>query len=300
MSRSTTRVVGPRRTMARPNSYRDARCLVTGASSGLGEAFARRLAAEGARVILTGRSVDRLRAVASEIIGAGAEPGDAIAVAADLTEPDDLRMLLDVTAERFGGAIDLVVNAAGVGAYGRFESHDATVLRRVFEINVFALAEVCRGVQPMLRRGDRPTLLNVGSIVARRGLPGRPEYSASKFAVAGLTESIRAEWAFDGIHVLLLNPGFTTTGFERNLVTNTAVYQTEGHRSMSPDAVAAAGLDAARRGRNELTLTARGRLLLAVNRLLPRFVDWGFARWTRRLYANSAALSAVEHRSINP
>ena len=277
-------------------SFRGARCLVTGASSGIGAAFARLLAAEGARVVLTGRSTDRLSAVAIELIDSGASPGDVVAVAADLTDPDDRRMLLSEASDRLGGALDLVVNAAGVGAYGRFESHEPSVLRDLLEINVIALAEICRGALPMLRRGDHPSLLNVGSIVARRGLPGRPEYSASKFAVAGLTEAIRAEWAIDGIHVLLLNPGFTTTAFERNLVVHTAIYRTESHRSMSPDEVARAGHDALLRGRNELTLTPRGRLLLAFNRFLPRFVDWGFGRWTRRLYADAPALAAAESR----
>ncbi|QDV32886.1 SDR family NAD(P)-dependent oxidoreductase [Tautonia plasticadhaerens] len=280
----------------RRSSFRGARCLVTGASSGIGAAFARLLAAEGARVVMTGRSADRLSAVALELTEAGAAPADVVAVAADLTDLDDRRMLLDRAAERLGGALDLVVNAAGVGAYGRFESHEPSVLRGLLEVNVIALAEVCRGVLPMLRRGDRPSLLNVGSIVARRGLPGRPEYSASKFAVAGLTEAIRAEWAIDGIHVLLLNPGFTTTAFERNLLVHTAIYRTESHRSMSPDAVARAGLDAVLRGRNEVTLTPRGRLLLAFNRFFPRFVDWGFGRWTRRLYADAPALAAAESR----
>ena len=236
--------------------------------------------------MLTGRSVGGLDAVADAIRTVEAEPRNLMTVAADLTAPDDLRRVLETADDRFDGALDLVVNAAGVGAYGRFESHDPTVLRRVFEINLFALAEICRGTLPMLRRGERPAVINLGSIVARRGLPGRPEYSASKFAVAGLTESLRAEWAIDGIHLLLLNPGFTRTAFERNLVADTAVYSTEGHRSMSPDAVAEAGLRALRRGRNELTLTPRGRTLLAFNRLLPRFVDWGLSRWTRKLYSS--------------
>lgn len=278
----------------RRESFRGARCLVTGASSGIGLAFARLLATEGARVVLTGRSSDRLNEQVARLISAGAKADDLLPFPADLNNPDDRRRLLDATADRFGSALDLVINAAGVGAYGRFESHSPSVMRDVFEINVFALAEMCRGTLPMLRQGDRPSLLNVGSIVSRRGLPGRPEYSASKFAVAGLTEALRAEWAIDGIHVLLLNPGFTSTSFERNVVIHTAIYKTDSHRSMSPDSVARSGLDALLRGRRELTLTPRGRLLLLVNRLFPWFVDWGFSRWTRRLYSNAPAPSAAE------
>ena len=280
----------------RRESYRGARCLVTGASSGIGAAFARALAAEGARLVLTGRSVDRLAGVADAAIAAGLGPGSVTAVAADLTDPEERRTVIEVADERFGGALDLLVNAAGVGAYGRFESHGPEVLRRLLELNTIALAEVCRGALPLLKRGDRPSVVNVGSVVARRGLPGRPEYSASKFAVAGLTEAIRAEWAPEGIHVLLFNPGFTATNFERNVIEHTAVYRTDHHRTMAPDEVARRGLDAARAGRHERTLSGQGRLLLLVNRLLPRFVDWGFARWTRRLYADCDALAAAEHR----
>lgn len=259
--------------------FRDARCLVTGASSGLGRAIALELVRAGACVVATGRSVERLDRLRVESRG-GIHPHPA-----DLTDPVELERLLDATAQQFDGALDVVVNAAGVGAYGRFESHDPSVLRRLFEINVFALAEVCRGTLPLLRRGRDPALVNLGSIVARRALPGRPEYSASKFAVAGLTESLRAEWAIDGIQVLLVNPAFTATAFDENLLIDTALYKVQHKRTMTAEAVARRTLQALRRGRSEVTLTAYGRLLLLSNRLLPRFVDWGLGRWTKRLYS---------------
>jgi short-subunit dehydrogenase len=208
--------------------------------------------------------------------------------------------LFDAVSGHYSGALDLLVNSAGVGAYGRFESHDESVLRRVMEINFFALAEVCRAALPLLRRGRDPAVINIGSIVARRGLPGRPEYSASKFAVAGLTESLRAEWRIDGIHVLLVNPAFTATAFEDNLVIDTALYKVQHKRTMSAEAVAEAALKALLRGQNEVTLTFYGRLLLLTNRLFPRFVDWGLGRWTRRLYGREGALRQVESRPARP
>lgn len=285
--------------MSRPRTFQDARCLVTGASSGLGRALAEGLVRSGARVILTGRSAERLDAVARGLIDNGARPEALDRVIADLTRADDRQRLFDITADRLG-ALDLVVNSAGVGAYGRFESHDESVLRKIFEINLFALAEVCRAALPLLRLGTRPALVNLGSIVARRALPGRPEYSASKFAVAGLTESLRAEWAIDGISVLLVNPGFTATAFESNLVVDTAIYKTNSHREMTAEQVALATLEALRQGRHELTLSPGGRLLLLVNRLLPRVVDWGLSRWTRRLYADPRALALAEQRIWPP
>ncbi len=269
--------------MNRRRSFEAARCLVTGASSGLGRAIALRLVRDGARVLLTGRSLDRLGATAKVLAEEGASPDQVLVVDADLTEQEGRNKVIHAAADRFG-ALDLAVNAAGVGATGHFDTHDPDVLRRVFEVNVFALIETTRALLPLLRRGDRPSLVNIGSVVARRGLPGRSEYSASKFAVAGFTESIRAEWSKYGIHVLLLNPGFTATDFERNLVADTSRYPTQHKRVMTADRVAVETLEAVRRGLHERTLTPEGRLLLLVNRLAPRVVDRGFARFTRRVF----------------
>ena len=279
-------------------SFRSARCLVTGASSGLGRALAEHLAGAGARVVLTGRSAERLREVVEGLVRAGVDPSSLDIVAADLNEPADRDRLLDRVAARFG-ALDLLINAAGIGAYGHFETHDESVLRRLFAINFFALAELSREALPLLRRGEDPALINIGSIVARRALPGRPEYSASKFAVAGLTEALRAEWSKYGIDVLLVNPGFTATPFDQNLVINNAVYSTSRHRTMSPSTVASATLSGLLRGRHEMTLTFLGRSLLLANRLTPRLVDWGMKRWTRRLYPVAPPLPPLRvHQSV--
>jgi uncharacterized protein len=274
--------------------FEDARCLVTGASMGLGRALAEALVRRGARVVLAARSADRLREVADGLIEAGARPDSVLPFPADVTNPEDRADLLSFASEQFGGSLDLAINNAGIGAYGRFESHDPSTARRIFEINVFALMEMCRGVLPLLRKGKRPALCNIGSIVARRGLPGRSEYAASKFAVAGFTEAIRAEWWRDGIDVLLMNPGFTATEFEKNLVIHTAVYKSEHRRTMTAEAVAEATLRALERGKKEVTLSGPGRFLLLVNRFAPRFLDWGLDRWTARLYAKGDALTSPE------
>ena len=272
--------------MKRRKTFDGARCLVTGASSGLGRAFAESLARKGARVLLTGRSELRLQAVKSSLVASGV-PSDRLAIQpADLTVEADRAQLISTASATFDGALDVAINAAGIGAAGHFDSHPPDVLRRVFEINVFALAELSRLLRPLLMNGDSPSLINIGSIVARRGLPGRSEYAASKFAVAGFTESIRAEWAIHDIHVLLLNPGFTATEFDANLVIDTARVKVSDRRIMIAAAVAEAGLRAVLKGKHESTLTREGRLLLLVNRLFPRFVDRGFARWTRKIYAD--------------
>jgi short-subunit dehydrogenase len=266
-------------------SFANVRCLVTGASSGLGREFAQTLASRGAQVIATGRSAERLAIVESSAQGQDGAPRIETVIA-DLTSERDRAGLFARVGERFGGALDLVVQSAGVGGYGRFMSHDPGLLRALVEVNLFALAEVARGIYPMLLRGTRPAMVVMGSVVARRGLPGRSEYSASKHAVAGLVEGRRAEWTLDGIHILLVNPGFTRTEFEDHLLVDTTYKSMKHKRRMSAEQVTEATLRALARRKNEITLSLDGRLLLAFNRLMPRFVDWGLGRWTRKLYAS--------------
>ena len=225
--------------MPRHRSWNQSRCLVTGATSGLGRVLAEHLVRAGASVVLTGRSADRLCAVAQRLIEEGANPARLVTISADLTVQDDCQRLFDEVAGRFD-ALDVLINCAGVGADGQFETHDPTVLQQVFEINVFALADVCRRALPLLTLGNQPVVVNMGSVVARRGLPGRSEYSASKFAVTGFTEAIRVERRRFGIHVLQVNPGFADTPFDQHLVANTARYSVAHLRVMAPDAVARA------------------------------------------------------------
>ena len=192
------------------------RCLF-----GLGRGPRRTTRESRARVVLTGRSAERLQAIADRLIDEWVRRVANHDDAADLTVEEDCQRLFDEIAGHFD-ALDLVINSAGVGADGQFETHDPAVLRQVFEINVFALAEVCRRALPLLSLGSQPAMVNIGSIVARRGLPGRAEYSASKFAVSGLTEALRVEWRRFGIHVLQVNPGFTDTPFDQHVVASTA------------------------------------------------------------------------------
>jgi len=240
--------------------WSETRSLVTGASSGLGQAIAEELVRVGATVLMTGRSSDRLEAVASKLRAEGADASRILTSPADLTAEDDRRKLFSLVRERLGG-LDLVINNAGVGATGQFDTHDPSVLRKVFEINFFAMAEVCRESLPLLAEGRDPFMVAIGSVNARRGLPGRSEYSASKFALSGFIESIRVEWARFGIHLLQVNPGFTATPFDEHAVVDTARIPVAHRRTMRPEAVARATLRAIERRRREITLSWPGWLL---------------------------------------
>jgi len=251
------------------------RALVTGASSGIGEATARLLAHEGYRVALLARRAPDLERIGSEIEGAGGSPP--LILPCDLTDPGQVDRALATLGEQFGG-LDLLVNNAGIGYRARVEELDPKSLQRVFDTNVLGLLWTCRAALPHLRRGSRPVVVNIASVVGRRGVPGQAAYAASKAAVCSIGESLRLEWARDGIHVSTLNPALTATGF----------FDAQENPAGLPHpdtSTAAASIDVARhvleldaRPEPERSLRWKWRLLAVLSVLRPRVADRLLAR----------------------
>lgn len=179
--------------------------LVTGASAGLGEEFARQLSARGHRLVLAARRKERLDKLAGEL-------GNARAVEIDLSgDGAAARLVEDV--ERSGERIDLLVNNAGFGVYGRFERADPERLREMVDVNCGALTELCRAVFPtMLERGSG-AILNVASTAAFQAGPGMAVYFATKAFVLSLSEALHEEARRSGVKVVALCPGPTRTEF---------------------------------------------------------------------------------------
>ena len=123
---------------------------------------------------------------------------------------------------------------------------------------------------------------------ANAAFPGRSEYSASKFAVQGFSEALRPELALDGIDVLVVNPGLTQTNFSKNMLERKSKLQVDHMRGMTSEQVAAATLKRIARGKNEITLTFYGKLMVGMNRIAPWLVDWIAARRVRRLYKKTS------------
>lgn len=251
----------------------DNRILVTGASSGIGRALALRLAREGARVVASGRKRDRLAALA-------AEDGRIIPFTADVADAAERTRLIEETVATLGG-LDVLVNNAGVGATGFFDEADEKRLRQIFEVNFFATTELTRFALPHLKRGREPMLVNVASVLGRRAIPGCSEYCASKFAVVGWSESLRAELAKDGVHVLVVCPGGVETSFDENMLEKGRRITRAGRRRMSADRCAELIVGAMRRRRNEVVITAEAKMALWANRIAPWFLDWFLARRAR-------------------
>ncbi len=261
---------------------RGRRILVTGASSGIGRCLAEKLAGAGARLALAARSAEALQDLARDLADRGAE---VTAIPTDITSEAERQRLLDTVAERLGG-LDVLVNNAGVGSWGHFADCSEAILRQVMEVNFFAPTELIRRAIPLLRQGRQPAIVNVASMCGRRGMPAWPEYSASKFALCGLTEALRGEMARFDIDVLLIVPGLTRSDLSRHLLRSEGRFKIDYARGMAPEEVAEGILHALGVNRTETVLGRDARWMLRVNRIFPRLVDYLLARRVRQLYAS--------------
>ncbi len=267
---------------------RNARVLLTGASGGLGAALARELAAKGARLMLTGRSAERLREVARSV----ETSTETHILVADLTHAADRKSLVHSCFDKFGG-LDVLINNAGIGARGLFENSSPDVLRKTMEVNFFAAAELIRDCLDLLVNGENPIIVNICSASGRRGFPVRSEYCASKFALAGLSEVLRAELAIHGIDVLIVSPGHIRTEFHKHFIANTTQAGRTGRmhaRGVPPEQAAAKIIRAIEKGKHEVVFPFKIWLTLLVNRLFPRIVDYFTARHCKRHYAAESNL----------
>jgi short-subunit dehydrogenase len=260
------------------------RVLLTGASSGIGRALAGHLAQAGARVVLAARSLAKLQEVKQSLTARGL---DVAALATDVTSDSDRRKALEFTVDRLGG-LDVLVNNAGIGSFGHFSDSTEDALRQIMEVNFFAPAELIRLAIPHLANGRRPAIVNVSSMCGRRGLPAWSEYSASKFALTGLSEALRAELADRAIDVVLIQPGRTRTDLGSHLLRNTGRMQMRFDQGMLPEEVAAGIASAITSGQAETVLGGEARWMLRLNRWAPRILDRLIARKIRQLYVLDA------------
>jgi short-subunit dehydrogenase len=257
------------------------RLLITGASRGIGRALAELAAQRGAHVGLVARSQAQLQQIADALQARGA---NVLALVADVTSPEDRRRLVDQFVDHFGG-LDVLVNNAGVGSFGHFIDSSEEVLREIMEVNFFAAAELMRTCLPALIQGNQPAVINISSMCGRRGLPAWSEYCASKFAICGLTECLRAELIRFGVDMLLILPGLTRTELGSHLLRNTGRMNIDFTGGMPPEELARRILQALERNRPETVVGREAHWLLGLNRFVPRFLDRLIARKIRALYA---------------
>ncbi len=262
---------------------RGRRVLITGASSGIGRQIAGQLAERGAQVVLAARSADKLHELTDEL---NQSAGSALAVPTDITCETDRQHLLETIVLQLGG-LDVLINNAGIASFGHFATATEDVLRRIMEVNFFAPAELIREALPVLVNGQQPAVVNIASMCGRRGLPAWTEYSASKFALCGLTEALRGELARFDIDILLVLPGLTRSDLPSHLLRNEGRMKIDFTKGMAPEAVAAGVVRALEHNRTETVLGREARWMLLVNRFLPRLVDRLVAKKVRQLYESA-------------
>lgn len=257
------------------NIFRDKVVIVTGASSGIGEAIAREFALNGSKVVLAARSEERLSRVTNELRDLNC---NAIYVKTDVSIEDDCRNLIEQTIGTYG-TINILINNAGISMRAAFIDVDLKVLHRLMDVNFWGTVYCTKYALPYLVK-EKGSLVGVSSIAGFHGLPGRTGYSASKFAIHGFLETIRIEYLKKGLHVMIIAPGFTTTEIRRHALTAGGTEQGESPLNekslMSPEYVAKWVLKGIRKKKRNKLLTWYGRLTALFQRIIPGVVDWAY------------------------
>ena len=209
--------------------------VVTGASSGIGEATARRLARDGAELVLVARREDRLRALADEL-------GGATVVAVDLTDDDAPTRVKDAV-ESGHGRLDLLVNNAGSAWRGTFADTGWEHIERHMKLNFEATVRLTHALLPLLRRSAPSSIVNVASVAGRISRARSIAYSASKFALIGWSDGLHGEEKPNGVHVGMVLPGFVATeGFpQRELMEKALTRRIVSTPEKVADAIVAVG-----------------------------------------------------------
>jgi short-subunit dehydrogenase len=223
-------------------------------------------------VALVARRRDRLAAIADQIRAGG---GAALTCVADLTDPDAARGSIARTLETWG-RVDVLVNNAGRGLAATFETTTEADLRELLELNLVSVLTLTRAVLPGMIARHSGHVINVGSILGRRGLPLRAAYAASKFGLTGLTESLRQEVGRHGIHVSLVLPIYTATEFHAGEIRGPQ--PPRAGPAQSPETVARAIVGCLRRPRPEVYTFVPARMFAVLGVVAPRLSDWLVSR----------------------
>jgi len=204
--------------------------FITGCSTGFGRHLAKAVLAKGYEVAVTARNTADVQELVAQY------PDQAIAMTLDVTKADQIEAAVNATIQRFG-RIDVLVNNAGIGYFGAVEESEEAAVRRMFDINVFGLANVTNAVLPYMRKNKQGHILNVASIGGLRSFPGVGFYNATKYAVDGLSEALSKEVSPLGIKVTIIAPSGFRTDWAGRSADDTSVriedYAATAHKNMS-------------------------------------------------------------------
>lgn len=284
---------GVSRALAPRFSFAGKVCLITGGSRGLGLVLARQICGQGGRVALLARDLDELRRAHDELAANGC---DVAVIPCDLLERGQIEEAVRTVLRHFG-RVDVLINNAGIIEVGPLEHMQREDFERAMQIHLWAPFTLMWELIPLMRQLGGGRIVNITSIGGKIAVPHLAAYCASKFALVGLSDSMRSELALHNIHVTTVAPGMMRTGshvnaqFRGNHAAEFAWFSAGNAApllSMNGERAASKILSACRRGQPELTLTlaaraaimgnavfpnTTGRALKLVNRFLPRATD---------------------------
>lgn len=246
--------------------------VITGASSGIGLALAKRFAHSKAKVVLAARSYDKLLSIRDELILVNR---NILALETDVSKENDCKKLIDSTIDKFN-KIDILINNAGISMRALFETTELDVIRKLMDINFWGTVYCTKYALPHLLKSGG-SVVGVSSIAGYKGLPGRIGYSASKFAMHGFLEVLRIENMKKGLHVLIACPGFTSSNIRNTALSANGSQQGESPRDetsmMTPEKVAEHIFKAIEKKKDRIVLTNQGKLTVFLNKFFPKFMD---------------------------
>ncbi|MSO19521.1 MAG: SDR family NAD(P)-dependent oxidoreductase [Acidobacteria bacterium] len=247
--------------------FQDKVVLITGASMGVGAGLAQMFAAQGAKVAIAARSMDKLVSLAKSL------PGESLVIAADMSQPDQVRDMVAQTVARFG-RIDILVNNAAVGMYAAAADMDMAACEHLIKTNWLGPLHAIQAAVPVMRRQGGGQIINISTVAARLPLPYFTAYASTKYAMTAMSDILRMELRPDNIQVLLVFLGRVRTNFTVNAFKGPGTKALGGKMGgISVERAARAILLASRWRRREIVVPCSNRVFGWLRRLAPPLID---------------------------
>ena len=252
-------------------TLKDKVVIITGASSGIGLAAAKAFAAEGSKLAIAARSLEKLNALKQEL----SPSVQVLCIKTDVTIEEECQNLVEQTVAHYG-KIDILINNAGISMRAMFKDTELSVIKNLMDVNFWGTVYCTKYALPWLLE-TQGSVVGVISIAGFKGLPARTGYSASKFAVYGFMDTLRIEHLKDNLHVMIFAPGFTASSIrEKALIADGSEQGTtprdEG-KMMTAEECAAHLVLGLKKRKSQIVLTFIGKLLVTLNKFFPRLVD---------------------------
>jgi dehydrogenase/reductase SDR family member 7B len=246
--------------------------IITGASSGIGQALAIEFASKGAIVVIAARNIEKLTETEKII---EQKNGKVLSVKTDVSVEEDCKVLVKAAVQKYG-TVHVLINNAGVSMRALFENVDLIVLKKLMDINFWGTVYCTKYALPYLLQNNG-SVVGVSSIAGYKGLPGRTGYSASKFAMQGFLESLRIENLKKNLHVMIACPGYTKSNVRNAALTKDGSAQgqspLEEGKLMTAEEVARRIVKGVECRKHRLVMTSQGKMAVFFNKFFPKMTD---------------------------